>query len=126
MRGEGSLPLAHLTETVVGAFGFPESIYSNALAVELDRRGLRVAREVPIEVVFDGVQVGRFRLDMVVEGLILVELKATAALSDGDTRQLLSYLKATDIEVGLLLHFGPSATFKRFVYSNERKTPSAH
>lgn len=130
MPEQRALIKGQLTEGIVGAFyhvhtgigfGFPEHIYANALAVELDRRGLSVTREVPVEVVYAGVTVGRYRLDMIVDGAVLVEIKSTRTLTTADERQLLSYLKATDLEIGLLLHFGPSAAFKRFVYANARK-----
>ncbi len=126
---------AELTKRIVGTsfdvfnaigFGFPESIYANAMTVELGRRGMRVVREIPISVVYEGVEVGRFRLDMVVGDAVLIEIKATKAIGDAETHQLLTYLKATEFEVGLLLHFGPQPTFKRFVYANARKTPTPH
>ena len=128
--GDSAMLEGALTEKIVGAFyrvhtqigfGFPESVYANALAVELDRRRLQVRREVPVEVVYEGVSVGRYRLDMVVEESVLIEVKSTKLLSEADTRQILTYLKATYLEVGLLLHFGPKASFKRFVYTNARK-----
>ena len=102
-------------------FGFLEGIYTSALAVELGHRGLAVVREAPIEVFYRGVLVGRYRLDMTVEDRVLVEAKATKTVSQADERQLLNYLKATNYEVGLLLHFGPTPGFRRLVYANQRK-----
>lgn len=102
-------------------FGFSESIYANALSVELRSRNMDVLREVPIEVVYRGVPVGVYRLDITVNGRILIEIKATKALCDADERQLLSYLKATNIEIGYLLHFGPTPEFQRRIYTNDRK-----
>jgi GxxExxY protein len=119
-----------VTERLLGAFfevyrdlgfGFLEAIYSSALAVELDRRGMEVQREVPVEVVYAGVPVGRYRIDMVVERKVVVEIKATKTIGLAEQRQLLNYLKATDFEVGLLLHFGPNPGFKRLAYANSRK-----
>jgi GxxExxY protein len=111
-----------LTDRIIGGFyhayhgigfGFSEPICANALAVALRKRGLRVQREVAVDVVFEGVDVGRYRLDMVVEDLVVVEIKATKDITDGDRRQLLSYLKASGLGVGLLLNFGPTPTVKR-------------
>jgi GxxExxY protein len=114
------------TEQIIGAFfkvyryfgfGFLESNYANAMEVELNRRGLRVAREVPVQVMYYGVAVGTYRFDMLVSGRVLVEVKAAERLSLTDERQLLNYLRATNMEVGLLLHFGPEPVFKRVVNS---------
>lgn len=101
----------------VFGFGFLEAIYTNALGVELGRRGLKAAREVPIEVFYDGVPVGTYRFDMLVNDRVLVEVKAARAIMEADDRQLLNYLRAARVEVGLLLHFGPKAQFKRLVYT---------
>jgi GxxExxY protein len=86
-----------VTERIIGAyfevyrdlgFGFLEAIYSNAIAVELDRRGMNVKREVPVEVVYAGVPVGSYRLDMVIEHTVVVEIKATKAIGLAEQRQL--------------------------------------
>jgi GxxExxY protein len=102
-------------------FGFLEGVYANAFSVELRCRGLEVVREVPIEVVYRGVSVGNYRADMIVEGRVLVEVKAGKAISEADERQLLNYLKASNCEVGMLLHFGPKPKIRRFIYTNDRK-----
>ena len=113
-----------ITRGVIGAFytvynelgyGFLESVYRNALLLELDRRDLRADAEVPIDVVYKGRTVGIFRADVLVERAVLLELKAAQAVGVADRRQLLNYLKATEIEVGLLLHFGPRAQFHRVI-----------
>lgn len=91
------------------------------MAVELRFRGLDVVREVPSEVVYRGVPVGFYRADMTVNECLLIEIKATKTITDADERQLLNYLKASRIEVGLLLHFGPKPSFRRLTYTNERK-----
>jgi GxxExxY protein len=70
---------------------------------------------------YKGVGVGTFRVDVLVADAVLVEVKSTEALCDADERQLLNYLRATNIEVGMLLHFGPKARYRRFVYSNTNK-----
>jgi GxxExxY protein len=126
-------PLDHLrgvTYQIIGGFytvynqlgfGFLEKPCANALAVELAFRGLNVEREVPFEIVYRGVSVGVYRVDLLVEGRVIVEVKASKDLSASDEPQLLNYLKASSIEIGLLLHFGPKARYRRLVYSNSRK-----
>jgi GxxExxY protein len=99
----------------------PESVYGNAMTVELGKRNQSVKREVPVEVYYKGVSVGAFRFDMLVENAVLVEIKSTETLCEADERQLLNYLRATNIEVGMLLHFGPKAQYHRRVYSNTKK-----
>lgn len=96
-------------------FGMFESVYRNALVVELARHGLNARQEVPIDVVYRGVEVGHFRLDLLVENTVAVEVKATELLPPIASRQLLNYLRASHLDVGLLLHFGPRAKFHRFV-----------
>ena len=118
-----------LTGKVIGAFytvyntlgyGFLESVYSRALAIELRRRGLRVDREVSITVYYEGEVVGRYRLDLLVEGRLALEIKAGKSLAPTDRDQLLNGLRASNHEVGLLLHFGPRPAFFRVVAENER------
>jgi GxxExxY protein len=119
-----------LTRRIIGAFydvynalgyGFLESVYANALAYEIVARGLHVVREASAEVRYKDEVVGMFRADLLVESRVVVELKASRKIDDSHYNQLLNYLRATDLEVGLLLHFGPRASFKRFVASNERR-----
>lgn len=100
-------------------FGFVESVYSAALERNLLARGLSVAREVAVNVHYDGAPIAFQRLDFVVNDLVVVELKATATLLPYAERQLLNYLRATNLEVGLLLHFGMKASFKRVVWFNQ-------
>jgi GxxExxY protein len=116
-----------LTHKIIGAFfqvyntlghGFLESVYAKALEVELVRRGLHIAREVPADVYYNGQVVGLFRADMLVESRVLLELKGSRKIDQSDIAQLLNYLRATDLELGLLLHFGPRASFKRLIASN--------
>jgi GxxExxY protein len=102
-------------------FGFLEGGYANALAVELRYRGLYVEREVLTELVYRGVPVGTYRMDLVVNGKVLIEVKAIRELTEADERQLLNYLRCSGIEVGLLLNFGPKPQFRRRVYTNDRK-----
>lgn len=87
--------------------GLLESVYQAVLGHELGRRGLRVEREVPIPVVWDGVRIEiGFRADLVVEGMVLVELKSVETLAAVHKKQVLTYLRLTDLRLGLLLNFG--------------------
>ena len=121
---------ADITGKVIGAFfkvyntlgyGFTEKVYENALAIELRRAGLKVVKQQEIVVYYEGEAVGDYRTDIVVNDVVIVELKAVRELADEHEAQLLNYLKATTIEVGLLLNFGVKAEHKRKVYDNERK-----
>lgn len=102
-------------------FGFSEKVYENALAILLRELGLVVEQQKPIKVYFHGQVVGEYIADLVVNGVVLLELKSVKYLIDQHSAQLLSYLKSTELEVGLLLNFGPSAVFKRRVLDNEVK-----
>jgi GxxExxY protein len=119
-----------LTEKIIGVFydvynelghGFLETIYEQALAIALAQAGMKVERQVGVSVWFRSQQVGDFRADMRVDGKVLLELKAARAIDQAHEKQLLNYLRATDIEVGLLLNFGVKPQFRRLVYENERK-----
>ena len=117
-----------LTRTIIGAFfevynyfglGLFESLYVNALATELRSRGVFVRREQWTSVTYKGEQIGLQRLDMVVADRIVVEAKATDRLAPIATRQLLTYRRASNLQLGLLLHFGPDPRFFRVVNSHE-------
>ncbi len=119
-----------VTGRVIGAFytvynelgyGFLESVYEEALAIALEDEGLKAARQVGVPVWYRGQQVGDFRADVVVENSVILELKAVRALDPSHESQLLNYLRATTIEVGLLLNFGPRPEFKRLAFDNSRK-----
>jgi GxxExxY protein len=119
-----------LTNDIISAFyyvynrlgyGFVESVYMRSLRHTLQKRGLRVDCEVAVDVWFENERVGVFRADMIVEQSVVVEIKASRSIADADWKQLLNYLRSTNLEVGLLCHFGPKATFKRLVYSNPSK-----
>ena|SRR5580765_43672 len=114
--------LTSLTERIIGcAFkvhnvlgcGFAEKVYVNALAHELVKSGLLVQREVPIVVKYDGVIVGEYFADIVVERCILVETKAVRCFDDGHTAQCLNYLAATKLKLCVLLNFGRKVEIKR-------------
>ena len=102
-------------------FGFLEAVYSNALALLLTEAGLIVRREVPFEIQFRGQSVGNYRADLIVDSRVIVETKTNRQIVLHHTRQLLNYLRASRLEVGLLLNFGDRAEFKRVV--NTRSPP---
>lgn len=101
-------------------FGFLEHLYVMALERELMARGHQVGREVWARVAYKGEELGIQRVDMIVDGKLVVETKAGFKLSEFAARQLYNYLRATNLEVGLLLHFGPKATFHREICRNKR------
>jgi GxxExxY protein len=101
--------------------GFLESVYENAMTLVLQQQGLHVETQKEIVVYFRGTIIGNFRADMIVEEKILLELKAVRCFEPVHEAQLLNYLKATAIEVGLLMNFGNEPTFKRFVYNKQQK-----
>jgi GxxExxY protein len=117
------------TEGIIGAFyevynilgfGFLESTYVKALERELRGRGHHVAREVSVPVMYKGELLSNQRLDMIVDRQVVVETKSTMHLPKGARRQVFNYLKATNLEVGLLLHFGPKASFYREIRTNPK------
>jgi GxxExxY protein len=94
-------------------FGFLENVYCGALAIELRGRGQRVARELLVPVFYNGQRVAKYKMDFVVDECVVVEVKSAELLNPSDQRQLLNYLRATPLQVGLLLHFGPKPKFYR-------------
>lgn len=127
---KGMFKHKELTEKIIGVFydvynelghGFLEAVYRKALLIALRQSGLRAEEEVLIPVWFRGQQIGDFRADLVVENQVILELKAARALDPAHEAQLMHYLRATQIEVGLFLNFGPSPVFKRLAYDNDRK-----
>ena len=102
-------------------YGFLESVYASALSIALREGGHRVDRQTAITVYYRGRVVGVFRADMIVDNTVVIELKAGVALAQGAEAQLMNYLRACSLEVGLLLHFGQKPVIRRVVYENERK-----
>jgi GxxExxY protein len=102
-------------------YGFLETVYKKAMLIEEKKLGLQVESEMPISVLYEGQLVGEFFADQVVEGKIIVEFKAVHSLLPEHSAQILNYLNATDLEVGLLFNFGPKPEFHRKSYDNERK-----
>jgi len=117
--------LEELTREIIGAAmefhrtlgpGFLESIYRNALSHELHLKGLLCESERDVRVTYKNQTVGRHRLDLIVEGRVIVELKAATSIADAHLAQVLSYMKATNLELSLIVNFGgPSLTWKRLV-----------
>jgi GxxExxY protein len=128
---EAKLKHADITDRILKAFftmvyrrlgyGFLEKVYVNALVIELRRMGMKVDEQVRILVHYDGIVVGEYYADLVVEDLVIVECKAIKKLDDDDEAQLLNYLRATPYEVGLLLNFGPKPDFCRKAFDNANK-----
>lgn len=102
-------------------YGFLEKVYGNAMTVELAKMDVPVEQQKNIKVYYGGVQVGDYYSDLLVDGAVIVELKAAESLRKEHEVQLINYLRATDIEVGLLLNFGKKAEFKRKIFTNDRK-----
>ena len=102
-------------------YGLLESAYVGALEIELRKAGLRVDREVPVAVEYDGAVVGTYRVDLLVEKKLIIEVKAGPAILDIHERQVRNYLKCSDLEVALLFLFGPKPQFRRFIHTNDRK-----
>jgi GxxExxY protein len=129
---DGSADLLHkeITDLILNAFykvyntlgyGFLEKVYESALAIELRQMGLQIKRQVPIKVYYGQHLVGEYFADLIVEKKVILELKATETIVQANVNQLQNYLKATEIEVGILLNFGRKPEFKRRVFSNSRK-----
>ena len=119
-----------LTETIIGVFyevynelghGFLESVYERAFEVALTSKGLNVLRQIQVPVWFRGQKVGDFVADVLVNKSVLLELKAARTLDSAHEAQLLNYLRATEIEVGILFNFGVKPEFRRLAFDNSRK-----
>ena len=106
-------------------YGFLEKVYQNSLYLELKNQGFDVEAQKQIKVHYKGVEVGEYYADLVVNDLIILELKATEYIVEEFEWQLLNYLRATDKEVGLLLNFGKKPEFVRKVFENKRKNIKA-
>lgn len=119
-----------LTSVIIQAFykvyntlgyGFLEKVYENALKIELTKSGILCEEQKNIKVYYESEQVGDYYADLLVNGLVIIELKAAESICEEHETQLLNYLKATDTEVGLLLNFGKKAEIKRKIFLNEHK-----
>lgn len=123
-----------LTERLIGNFydlynelghGFLESVYQKAYTLLLTEQGIRFQEQVPIPVFFRRQEIGIFRADLIAESVGLVEFKAVRNIDPSHEKQTFNYLKATDIEVGLIFNFGPRPQFRRVILDNERKSQRA-
>ena len=142
MRLPTSLPRMHtdsrglkhavLTEKLIGIFfaihnelghGFLESVYEQAFSVLLAENGIFFERQIAVPVWFHGKQIGEFRVDLLVDRKVILELKTGRDIEPAREKQLLNYLRATEIEVGLLFNFGQNAQFRRYVFENQKKNP---
>lgn len=121
--------LPELSNIIIGSFyyvytdlgtGFLESVYKHALAIVLSEQGISCRVEYPITIRFHGIDVGRYRADLVVEDQIILECKACTALTPGHYAQVLHYLKATNLPLGILLNFGSKPSFKRLIRTSTR------
>lgn len=119
-----------LTEKIIKAFyqvyntlgyGFLEKVYEKALLIELKKSKLKALAQAPIKIFYDQQLIGEYFADLMVEDKVIVEIKSAKNLAEEHEAQLLNYLKATEIEVGLLLNFGPKAAVKRKAFENTRK-----
>lgn len=125
-----AFPHRDVTEQIIGVFyavynelgfGFLENVYQNAMTIALRAAGLEVEPQAKLPVFFRGEQIGFYLADVLVERVVILELKAVEQVCDAHEAQLLNYLKASSVEVGLLLNFGPKPRLKRLCFSNERK-----
>jgi GxxExxY protein len=102
-------------------YGFLEKVYENALLYELRNQGLDCEKQKPIKVYYEQIQVGEYYADIIVNECIILELKAAESIAEEHEFQLINYLKATEIEIGLLLNFGKNPEFKRKIFTNNKK-----
>jgi len=119
-----------ITQLIINAYynvynnlgcAFLEKVYENSMLIELKKLGLYCERQKPIEVYYDEQKVGQYFADIIVNDSVIIEIKAAEGLIEEHECQLINYLKATEIEVGILLNFGKETQFKRKVFSNTNK-----
>jgi len=119
-----------LTDVIIKTFyevynelghGFLERVYQNSLYLELKNKGFKVEAQKKIEVYYKGIEVGQYYADLIVDDLVILELKAADCIVAAFENQILNYLKGTNCEVGLLLNFGTKPEFKRKIFENSRK-----
>ena len=119
-----------ITEKIIGAahtvhrslgYGYDADVYRNALLIELEKLGLTIDRNRKLEIRYDDQVVGEYTTDVIIDELVILEIMALQEIDDSDANQLVNYLKATDIEVGLVLNFGRRVGIKRRMFENSRK-----
>lgn len=120
----------NITESIIKTFydvynelgyGFLEKVYQNSMFLELRNRGFKVEAQKQIKVIYKNIEVGEYYADLMVNDFVIVELKAAECIIEAFENQLLNYLRGTNVEVGLLLNFGPKPEFRRKVFDNTRK-----
>lgn len=120
----------NLTDAIIKTFyevynelghGFLERVYQNSLYLELKNKGFKVEAQKKIEVYYKGIEVGQYYADLIVDDLVILELKAADCIVKEFENQISNYLKGTNCEVGLLLNFGAKPEFKRKIFENSRK-----
>ena len=102
-------------------YGFLEKVYETALVIELSKNGFEVKRQAPIKVYYDGQLIGDYYCDLIIDDLILIELKSVENIAIAHQKQTINYLKASEFEVALLLNFGDTPQVKRLLFTNDRK-----
>ena len=102
-------------------YGFLEKVYENAMAQELANRGHMVKQQVPIQVYYEAKVVGEYFADLLIDDKVILELKTAESIAKEHEAQLINYLKATKIEIGLLLNFGKEPQFKRKIFSKQKE-----
>ena len=102
-------------------YGFLEKVYQNAMLIELRNMGFKCQSEMCVKVYYEGLIVGDYRADIIVDDCIIIENKTAKSLSEENEFQLINYLKATEFEIGLLLNFGKKPEFKRKIFTNDYK-----
>lgn len=129
MKKERNYPHSDLTRKIIGVaykvynklgYGFLEQVYRNAMAVELKKSGMDVKDEHKITVYYDGEVVGDYKADLIVDDAVIIELKSVETLLPIHEAQLVNYLKATGIEIGLLINFGKKVDVKRKIFTNTK------
>lgn len=125
-----SLKHSELTDKIIKTFyevynelghGFLESVYETAMMIAFEAKQISAENQVAAKVWFRDQKIGDFRADMIVEQKVILELKAVSGITEAHKAQLINYLRATEIEVGLILNFGERPQFKRLVFENSRK-----
>lgn len=107
-------------------YGFLEKVYHNAMLIELTLQDISCQSQQKINVFYQGRNIGEYFSDITVNGLIILELKASEVLAEANENQLINYLRATEFEVGLLLNFGKNPEIRRKIFTNDRKKLSSN
>lgn len=124
---------SELTDAIINAFyavynelgyGFLARVYERALAHELNKRGFTIIQQAPVQVYYDGQVVGNYYADLLIDNLVIVEVRVSPTIAPEHEAQILNYLRATQYEVGLILNFGPQPQIKRKIYNRPQGSGS--